>query len=75
VIGLEHEYVVFPVDAQLSAVQLNPSEQFGTDPAWHEPLWQESLCVQPLESALHEAPFALLGLEHMPVEVLQVPAS
>src|SRR5262245_8851783 len=36
------------------------------------PAWQESVCVQGLPSS-QDAPFGLLGLEHVPVAVLQVP--
>src|SRR5690242_15194605 len=40
----------------------------------HVPAWQVSVCVQPLPS-LHMLPLALLGLEHTPVAMLQVPSS
>ena len=38
------------------------------------PAWQVSVCVQPLPS-LQVAPSAFAGLEHVPVDGLQVPAS
>src|SRR5439155_376888 len=45
----------------------------GLEPV-HVPLWQVSVCVQALPS-LHAVPFADVGLEHAPVDVLHVPAT
>jgi hypothetical protein len=40
----------------------------------HEPLWHVSTCVQALPSS-QGLPFAWLGFEHSPVDVLQVPTA
>ena len=40
----------------------------------HTPIWQLSLRVQRLPS-LHTVPLALTGLEHMPLDGSQVPAT
>jgi hypothetical protein len=53
-------YVLFPVELQVSVVQVRLSLQFGALPRVHAPLWQLSFWVQPLESALHAVPLVTL---------------
>jgi hypothetical protein len=55
-----HEKEVAPVDEQASFVHARPSEQLGAAPAVQVPEEHESETVQPLLSALHDVPFALL---------------
>ena len=64
-----------PVEgAQPSSVQTLASLQLVGGPAVQTPDWQVSVCVQALPS-LQIAPLGFGGLEHTPVEVLQVPAT
>jgi hypothetical protein len=51
---------------------LPEGQVLGFEPV-HVPLWQLSVVVQALLSS-HAAPSGFAGFEHVPVDVLQVPA-
>jgi hypothetical protein len=68
--GLEQ---VPPLQVPMSWHSLN-AVQTTFEPAVHVPFWHVSLSVQALPS-LHGAPFALFGLEQMPVPGSHTPAS
>src|SRR5262245_24978970 len=71
--------VVFPwvqpdAGSQLSVVHGSLSLQSSAAPPVQVPAWQVSFVEQALPS-LHDVPSVLLGFEHTPVVVSQVPAS
>jgi len=71
-VGLEH----MPVDGLHVPATWHWSDAVHVTglPPVQTPAWQVSVCVHELPS-LQPVPFAAVGLEHMPVDGLQVPAT